>query len=121
MGNQGNPQLRVWWRHWSVVLFLAVLAGIVIWAMLNLGPWLRAWQDQRAARSAQEQLEKAYRNDKYGGATPEETFDMFIAALEKGDIDLASRYFVFNKQDNWRKTLEEYKTKALLGDFIFEL
>lgn len=116
-----NAQLKVWWRHWSVVLILAVLAGLVVWAMLNFGPWLRAWQDQRAATAAQKQLEAVYRNDKYGGATPEETFDMFIAALEKGDVELASKYFVLNKQDDWKKTLEEYKTKALLIDFVNEL
>lgn len=121
MANQDNRQLRVWWRHWSVVFILAVLAGLVIWSMLNLGPWLRTWQEQRAVAAAQKKLEELYRNDKYGGKTPEETFDMFIAALEKGDVDLASKYFVLNKQEQWRKTLEEYKTKALITDFVDEL
>ncbi|MBI2062800.1 MAG: hypothetical protein HYT61_01000 [Candidatus Yanofskybacteria bacterium] len=119
--NIQNTRLRVWWRHWSVVLILAILAGLVIWSMLNLGPWLRSWQDQRAAKSAQEQLEKLYRNDKYGGKTPEETFDMFIAALENDDVELASKYFVLNKQDQWKKTLEEYKAQNLLKDFVIEL
>ena len=117
----GDAQLRVWWRHWGVVLILAVLAGLVIWAMLNLAPWLRNLQEWRAAKTAQEQIEKLYRNDKYGGKTPEETFDMFVSALEKGDIDLASKYFVLNKQEQWKKTLEEYKIKALLADFNSEL
>lgn len=121
MEENKNIQFKVWWRHWSVVLILAILAGLVIWAMLNLGPWLKNLQEWRAAKTAQEQLEKLYRNDKYGGKTPEETFDMFIAALEKGDIDLASKYFVLNKQEQWKKTLEEYKNKALLADFINEL
>jgi hypothetical protein len=31
--------------------------------------------------------------DTYGGRTPQETLDMFIAALEKDDIDLAVKYF----------------------------
>ena len=118
---QSSPQLRVWWRHWSVVFILAVLAGLVIWAMLNLGPWLRSWQEQRAATAARKQLEKTYLEDKYGGKTPEETFDMFIAALEKGDVELASKYFVFNKQDEWKKTLEEYKNKSLLNNLTNEL
>ncbi len=121
MTDQSSPQLRMWWRHWSVVLILAVLAGVVIWVLVNLGPWLRSWQDQRAATVAQKLLEKAYREDKYGGKTPEETFDMFIAALEKGDTDLASKYFVLNKQEQWRKTLEEYKEKVLITDFVVEL
>ncbi|MBI4130673.1 hypothetical protein HY468_05120, partial [Candidatus Roizmanbacteria bacterium] len=39
-------------------------------------------------------LEDEYRNDTYGGATPEETLALFIAALEAGDIELASKYFL---------------------------
>lgn len=116
-----ESQNKIWWRHWSVVLILAVVAALVIWAMLNLGPWLRNLQEWRAARAVQEKLERAYREDKYGGKTPEETFDLFIAALEKGDVDLASKYFVINKQEQWRKTLEEYKNKSLLVDLIDEL
>lgn len=112
---------KLWWRHWSVVFILAVLAGLVIWSMLNLGPWLKSWQEKRAALAAQRLLEKQYREDTYGGKTPEETFDMFIAALEKGDTELASKYFVLNKQEQWKKTLEEYKTGALLSDFVGEL
>jgi hypothetical protein len=46
---------------------------------------------------------------------------MFIAALEKGDVELASKYFVLEKQESWLKTLREYKNKALLLDFIQEL
>ena len=103
MANESGAQKMLWWRHWSVVLIFAVLAAIVVWAMLNLGPWLRSWQDQRAAAATQKKLEAAYRNDKYGGVTPEETFNMFIVALEKGDVELASKYFVLNKQEQWRK------------------
>lgn len=121
MSDNPDPILKIWWRHWSVVLILAVLAGFVIWGTLNLRPWLRSLQEKMAARSAQRQLENLYRNDKYGGKTPEETFDMFIAALEKGNIELASKYFVLNKQEQWKRTLDEYKTKSLLIDFIKEL
>ena len=116
-----SAERKVWWRHWSIVFILAVLAGLIIWVMLNLGPWLRSWQDERAAKSAQEQLEKLYREDKYGGKTPEETFDMFIAALEQGDIELASKYFVLEKQDDWFKTLSQYQARDLLAYLISEL
>jgi hypothetical protein len=112
---------RQFGRHWIVVFILAILAAFVIWGMLNVSPWLKKLQDWRAARALQSEIEKLYRNDKYGGKTPEETFDMFIAALEKGDIELASKYFVLEKQESWLKTLEEYKTRLLLLDFIQEL
>src|SRR3989338_5338672 len=97
-------------KRWSGVVVLIVLAGLVIWGLLNLSTIidsvqgkLTAWQTQREL----DKLEAPYRNDKIGGQTPEETFDMFIAALKKEDIELASKYFVIKKQDYWRKTLGE--------------
>ena len=112
---------RQFGRHWIVVFILAILAAFVIWGMLQAGPWLKRLQDWRAARALQSQLEELYRNDKYGGKTPEETFDMFIAALEKGDVELASKYFVIEKQESWLKTLEEYKKEGLISNFVAEL
>lgn len=116
-----NPKLKIWWRHWSVVLILAILAGLVIWLLVNLGPWLKNWQNNRTAKSSQEQLENEYKNDKYGGATPKETFNLFISALEKGDTNLASKYFIIEKQAAWTKTLTTYKNQSLLNNLITEL
>ncbi|HBM45890.1 MAG: hypothetical protein UT05_C0006G0009 [Parcubacteria group bacterium GW2011_GWF2_38_76] len=48
---------------------------------------------ERARISA---LEKA---DTFGGKTPEETFDMFLVALNKGDVELASKYYDVTVQD----------------------
>ncbi|MEN9614108.1 MAG: hypothetical protein RLZZ347_415 [Candidatus Parcubacteria bacterium] len=55
-------------------------------------------------------MEQAYRNDVYGGATPEETLKLFTDALKAGDTELAAKYFVVEKQvgrkevfDNWKK------------------
>lgn len=39
-------------------------------------------------------FEEAMRNDTYGGETPQETLELFIHALNKGDMDLAAKYFV---------------------------
>jgi len=46
-----------------------------------------------------EALKRAYEKDTYGGETPDETLALFIDALKKGDIDLASKYFVVEKQE----------------------
>jgi hypothetical protein len=40
--------------------------------------------------------EQTLKNDSYGGHTPEETLTIFIDALKKGDIELASKYFSLN-------------------------
>ena len=119
-----NPESvgrKVWWRRWGVVFILAAVAAFVIWMLIQAGPWLRGWRERQAADALRRQAEEQLRNDRYGGKTPEETFDMFIAALEKEDIELASKYFVIQKQEQWGKTLKEYYSKALLSDFILEL
>ena len=120
-GQNGNVQLKVWWRHWSVVFILAVLAGLVIWSMLNLGPWLRTWQEQRAAAAAQKQLERAYREDKYGGKTPEETLKLFIKALKKEDVALAGKYFLLDEngsREKWENSLRRIKNNNRINEVV---
>ncbi|PIR87667.1 MAG: hypothetical protein COU10_03275 [Candidatus Harrisonbacteria bacterium CG10_big_fil_rev_8_21_14_0_10_45_28] len=46
--------------------------------------------------------------DVYGGATPRETLDMFILALEAGDPDLAAMYFIdddYGSREKWHKVM----------------
>jgi len=44
-------------------------------------------------------LAKAWKDDYVGFATPEETFDAFRKTLKEGDYELASKYFVPQKQE----------------------
>lgn len=64
-----------------------------------------------------EALNRAYAKDIYGGATPEETLALFIDALKNGDVDLASKYFVVEKQEEMRKDFEIGKENNNL-DFL---
>ncbi|MBI2507135.1 MAG: hypothetical protein HYW09_00800 [Candidatus Niyogibacteria bacterium] len=66
-------------------------------------------------------LERQYAEDTYGGKTPEETLQLFIDALKAGDIELASKYFVVEKQGEWQNNLTEIKTKNLLDEMVFDL
>jgi len=93
------------------VLILVVLA--VVWFL----PGYKSWQLKRAY----DKIEKPYYADTYGGATPEETYDMFIEALKDGDVELASKYFILEKQDNWQETFEKFQSSDSLEEFIFEL
>ncbi len=59
-----------------------------------------------------------FRNDTYGGKTPEETLKLFVAALKKGDVLLASKYFALDQngsREKWVKYLEDVKAKNLLA------
>lgn len=74
-------------------------------------------RDVRAFKDYQKQVEEAYRNDIYGGATPEETLKLFVEALKKEDIELASKYFALDdnlSREKWDNYLKQVKEKGLL-------
>lgn len=107
-------------------IFLWILAGLFIFYLgLEAGFDLRlTWEPHREARAwlkLKEVVEEIYRQDKYGGKTPEETFNLFLTALEKGDLDLASKYFVVDKQDEWRQNLEKIKANGHLAEMVEDL
>lgn len=64
------------------------------------------------------EMEDKYRNDTYGGDTPEQTLQLFIDALKAGDTELASKYFVVDKQEEWKEKLEIGKEKGNLLAFL---
>ena len=107
-----------------IVAAVIVVAILVIVFLLRLEQIINVIQERLTAfreGSRPEEKSKSYRDDKYGGKTPEETFNLFITALKKEDVNLASKYFIFSKQEGWRKVLEEYKTQGLIRNFIDEL
>ncbi len=66
-------------------------------------------------------MEQKYREDTYGGNTPEETLQFFIDALKNGDTDLAAKYFVVDKQEEWREKLEIGQKNETLSLLIGDL
>ncbi|MEK7603694.1 MAG: hypothetical protein AAB461_01060 [Patescibacteria group bacterium] len=100
-------------KSWVGVPVLILIALMVVWLL----PGYKSWQIKRAY----DKVEEPYYTDTYGGATPEETYDLFINALKDGDIELASKYFVIESQDNWLKTLQEYEKEGIILGFVEEL
>ncbi len=66
-------------------------------------------------------LERQYAEDTYGGKTPEETLQLFIDALKAGDIELASKYFVVDKQGEWLSNMEKVKSNNNLDAMILDI
>jgi hypothetical protein len=70
----------------------------------------------------QKNYEKAMQEDTYGGKTPEETLQMFIEALKKEDIELASRYFILREDGTpdpiWKEALIKAKSENKLPEII---
>ncbi|HOF50618.1 MAG TPA: hypothetical protein PLH22_03005 [Candidatus Colwellbacteria bacterium] len=116
--SQKKPKIRRWK---SFLIILGIIAatelGYLAWNYY-LSPEAkenrRIERDFKAYMKFVDQYETAMENDTYGGQTPQETLDMFVDALEKGDLDLASKYFVL-REDGSRdpKTLEALESKRV--------
>ncbi|MEK7091942.1 MAG: hypothetical protein AAB900_03060 [Patescibacteria group bacterium] len=79
---------------------LVVLVGIC-WYLGGWSGLVTTWKQWRYLGQI-ENLKEAYRQDTYGATTPEGTLKLFIEAFQKGDVDLASKYFVVEKQEEYR-------------------
>ncbi len=107
-------------KIWLVLFFGAAAVGL-FFIYLRFNPFdAEAWKIWRL-ESEMKILQDQYKNDTYGGTTPEETLKMFIEALKKGDTDLAAKYFVIESQDKWRADLSGVKDKGLLPDMVKDL
>ena len=83
----------------------------------NTLPGYRSWHYKKA----NDKIVEFDHEDNDGGQTPAETLDMFIDALEKADLELASKYFITEKQQSWLKILREYAENDLLDQLIKEI
>ena len=96
------PQKSARWK------FIFGLLGIIFLGLAILigGKFYFFWRGTKAVQELAEAMKRAKEEDyqramadTFGGKTPQETLQMYIDAVEKGDYELASRYFVLNKQD----------------------
>ncbi len=77
-------------------------------------PWMNAY-----IKILKEQ-EEANRNDFVGGDTPEETIDLFVAALKKGDYELAVKYFEIQARPRWEESFKN-PNKKNIDEWIDEI
>ncbi len=94
---------KVWVVVTAVIVLIFIIGGWFVWE--------NYWSpDAKRHRQLQENIdaynnyisnyEAAMKADTYGGKTPQETLDMFVDALKKGDMDLASKYFALDTNQN---------------------
>ncbi|OHB21274.1 MAG: hypothetical protein A2939_04065 [Parcubacteria group bacterium RIFCSPLOWO2_01_FULL_48_18] len=96
-----------------MAVFLAVLVGG--FGLVGLYSGYMKYRDQQRAdeqsqryRDVEQRYIEAMTADTHGGKTPEETLKMFIDALRREDVDLASKYFALETSE---KNLDEYLTR----------
>jgi len=105
----------------NVLKYLGLGLAVVILVLLAAEGVLYAkyrFSDEYKTKKELEKLVEEYKNDPYGGDTPEETLRLFISALKEGDVELASKYFVFDEQEKWKNDLEIGKNNGNLDKLI---
>lgn len=101
---------KKWW-FWLISIVL------VSWGMWYAYSWYDSWKYNAPYRESyvravaqvakmeaeQAALEARYAADFDGGATPQETWDLFVAALEAGNTDRAAKYFIVERQEEEKR------------------
>lgn len=127
---------RRFWKFaaWFVGIIVIVLAAA---SLVNyLSPSARSdrelQRNYQKYQQAMSDFEAAMRADTYGGKTPQETLDMFVDALKKGDVELASKYFAldtneqpYNRENyltrkKWEEVLENIKAEGKI-EYILQV
>ncbi len=97
------------------ILFFAVVlivaGGYFVWDRFFKYDVMKVYQ------AAEKKYVAAMKADTYGGKTPKETLDLFVAALRANDVDLASKYFLLDEnasREKWVEYLTAIKAKGLL-------
>jgi len=105
-------------KAFGYILLIAAISaagGYLYW--YNFLRYDSAAESVKQYQEAEKRYIEAMTADTYGGKTPQETLDMFVDALRKGDIDLASKYFLLDEnlsREKWVRYLEGVRSKNLL-------
>lgn len=118
-GQTGSIKSRYWkFMGGFFVLLLVALVGIPF-----IGKYMEKQEDQMrseqiaAGDQVMRDLQERLKNDKDGGATPEETLQLFTAALQKGDIEQAEKYFVIEPQERHHMLVDRLEQIRKEGRF----
>lgn len=103
------------------LLAVGVVAALGLGALFLIQYLRDSENPEKQAEKYMEALEKAYREDQYGGNTPEETLQLFIDALKKGDTDLAAKYFIIDEQEKWSGKLKDLANQSKLNILIEDI
>jgi len=105
-----------------LLLAIGLFSGFFIWFF---NPQMRqARQLKKGIENFNQALkvaEEKYANDTYGGITPEETYQLFLEALKKQDIDLASKYFILDKQEEYKNLFTQIKNNGQWDKMMTDL
>jgi hypothetical protein len=103
------------------VILIIVAAFLILVIGTAANELWKGYKWQKSVDQFQESLEKPYKDDVYGGKTPEETWAMFLDALKEEDLELAGKYYDAGHQGKAREWLEKLKQDGELEQTIGEM
>ena len=89
-----------------IVFVLAISALVIARAYEKWRGMENVEKLAKALRQYEREIIEARMADTYGGKTPQETLQLYIDAVERGDYELASKYFVEEKREAELKSLK---------------
>ena len=105
-----------------LIIIVLIILGITGWLAVD---YFLHWRGEKQVEMLAKSLEKYQQDlfnkkaaDKIGGKTPQETLQMFIDAVEKGDYELASKYLILENQISTKEELTALKEKNNLESFL---
>ena len=123
-------QNRSYFKHVAAFLGLLILIGgsYFVWdGYFSEGAKYRRQVEENMEKynEWEKNYTKAMTEDTFGGKTPQETLDMFIDALKKEDVELASKYFLLNEvgqvDQEWVDGLNQKKSEGKLQEIALLL
>lgn len=107
----------------KIKLLILVVIGMFVLIVLSSYGYQKYddWKFNKELKELTEEINKPYLEDSYGGKTPKETLELFIVAVEKEDFELASKYFVLSKQEEWHNALMSAKKEDKLDVLMNEV
>jgi len=121
------------WRRVLIVFGIVILAAGGVFAFIYFNPEAHREreeaEDTRRFLNNLEALKQESARDIYGGQTPEETLNLFIAALRSGDVVAAAKFFEGEPDFetghlSWKKFeegLKKIQTRGNLARFADDL
>ena len=109
--------MKKFWVYGLVVILIIIAIWAVVWGPKTYQKYQQRYIAQNILASIKT-IEDSYKNDPYGGATPEETLQGFITALKAGDVNSAANYFVPEKRGEYKKTIQSWKDGGKLEQVI---
>src|SRR3989338_6079724 len=95
-------------NNWTYKHFVALFLGIILVTVGGYLVWSKflKYDILKVYQNAEKNYVEAMQADTYGGKTPKETLDLFVAALRADDVELASKYFLLDKNASREKWVE---------------